>query len=297
MHEHTFGAIRFIPGGNRGRYPCCHSIYIAGAGVLIDPASDRERLARLRGEEGVREVWLSHWHEDHFTHLDLFDDLPLRVSAPDAPMLSGMEQFLDGYGIDRPDHRAFWRRVLTEQFHFKPRTPSAYLSGGQVVDLGPVTVEILETPGHTPGHLAFLFREEAVLFMGDYDLTAFGPWYGDTLSSIPQTIASVERLRQVPARVRLTGHEKGIFETEPGDLWERYLGVIAVREARLLELLAEPKTLEEIAGAWIVYGRPRDPVEFFAFGEQAIMKKHLEQLTAQGRVVAAGPRWVRAERA
>jgi glyoxylase-like metal-dependent hydrolase (beta-lactamase superfamily II) len=152
------------------------------------------------------------------------------------------------------------------------------------------------TPGHTPGHTAFLFREEGVLFMGDYDLTAFGPWYGDTLSSIRETLASVERLRRIPARTRLTGHETGVFETAPDDLWDRYTGVIGVREARLMELLAEPKTLEEIAGAWIVYGKRREPEEFFAFGERAIMKKHLEQLTAQGRVVAAGPRWVRAER-
>ena len=77
MEEKSFGPIRFIPGINRGKYPYCHSLYIEDAKILIDPASDRERLKRLREEVGVEQVWLSHWHEDHFMDLDLFDDLPL----------------------------------------------------------------------------------------------------------------------------------------------------------------------------------------------------------------------------
>ena len=77
MKEMRFGPVRFIPGENKGRYPFCHSVYIEEEGILIDPSSDRKRLERLRAEEGVKAVWLSHWHEDHFMHLDLFDDLPL----------------------------------------------------------------------------------------------------------------------------------------------------------------------------------------------------------------------------
>ena len=71
MKERCFGPIRFLPGENRGKYPFCHSLYIDGAGILIDPASDRDRLKGLHKNGGVREVWLSHWHEDHFMHLDL----------------------------------------------------------------------------------------------------------------------------------------------------------------------------------------------------------------------------------
>jgi glyoxylase-like metal-dependent hydrolase (beta-lactamase superfamily II) len=75
MEERCFGPVRFIPGQNNGKYPNCHSIYIEGAGVLIDPAADRDRLIRLKQESGAKAVWLSHWHEDHITHLDLFEDL------------------------------------------------------------------------------------------------------------------------------------------------------------------------------------------------------------------------------
>jgi hypothetical protein len=46
MRERLFGPICFIPGKNKGKYPYCHSLFIEGAGILIDPASDRERLTR-----------------------------------------------------------------------------------------------------------------------------------------------------------------------------------------------------------------------------------------------------------
>jgi len=71
--------------------------------VPVDPASDRDRLKGLRGDGGVREVWLSHGHEDHFMHLDLFEDVPQLVSELDAPQLSNVELFLDGYGIKQED--------------------------------------------------------------------------------------------------------------------------------------------------------------------------------------------------
>ena len=56
LEEQHFGPVRFIPGENRGKYPSCHSLFIEGAGILIDPASDRERLVRLRETQGVKMV-------------------------------------------------------------------------------------------------------------------------------------------------------------------------------------------------------------------------------------------------
>lgn len=287
MQECSFGPVRFLPGENHGKYPHCHSLYIEGAGVLIDPAADRRRLQRLRREEEVRAVWLSHWHEDHIAHLDMFEDLPLWVSAADAPPLADVEVFLDWYGMEGR-FRDKWRRIMHDQFHYRPRRPAGFLQGGQVLDLGPVSVEIIPVPGHTPGSLAFLFQEPEVLFLADYDLSHFGPWYGDVLSSIPQTMASLERLRRTPARVWLAGHEDGIFAQEPGELWDRFLAVIQRRQDRLKELLRQPRTLEQIVEAWIVYGRPRQPRDFFYFSERAMIKKHLEYLDEQGRLQQEG---------
>jgi len=290
MEEQSFGPVRFLPGENGGRYPFCHSLYVEGAGVLIDPASSRERLIRLRAEEGVKMVWLSHWHEDHFMHLDLFDDLPLWVSPGDAPPLADLQILLDWYGFDA-EERQFWEPLLREQFHFRPRIPARRLVGGETLRLGNVSVEVIATPGHTPGHLAFFFRENGVLFTGDYDLTRFGPWYGDLFSDIDATRASIAILQEIGAQVVLTGHEKGVLERPPAELWRLYGAVIAEREKRLLDLLETPRTLKEIVEACIIYKRPREPKAFFAFGERVLMKKHLEHLIRRDIVILEDERY------
>jgi glyoxylase-like metal-dependent hydrolase (beta-lactamase superfamily II) len=290
MNEKHFGQVWFIPGKNGGKYPYCHSIYIEGAGVLIDPASDRERLEKLRESPGVKTVWLSHAHEDHFTHLDLFDDLPLCISGLDAPPLSDVEVLMDYYGIEA-ETRNYWRPFFINQFNFRPRKPTHLLIGGQTVKLGSLTVELISSPGHTPGHLSFFFREPKILFLGDYDLARFGPWYGDVQSSIEETIKSVGRLRNIPSEIWLTSHETGIFEEEPGKIWNQYLAVITKREERLMSLLERPQTLDDIVEARIIYGKPREPKVFFDFGERAHMKKHLEKLMNEGVVVKEGEKY------
>ena len=293
MQERQFGPVRFIPGENDGKYPACHSAIIEGAGILVDPASNRAQLDQLRQKNRVKEVWLTHWHEDHITHLDLFDDLPLKIGTADAPPLADLERFLDAYGIEKTEYRQYWSDVMVSQFHFRPRQPAGLFEDGQIIDLGDVTVQVIHTPGHTPGHSALFFREPGVLFMGDYDLTRFGPWYGDRDSSIEATIASIKRLRTVPARVWLTCHEDGVFEQEPGHLWDDYLAVIDTREEKLLNLLKTPHSMAGIVNAWIVYRKPREPEAFFAFAEEALMRKHLERLIESGKVKEVEDGYVR----
>jgi len=288
LKERHLGPIWFIPGDNGGIYPSCHSIYIEGDGILVDPGSNRERLIELREAPGVREVWLTHWHEDHLMHLDMFDDLPLRVSAPDAPPLADLEAFMDAYGMEDADERAYWRQVLTERFHFRSRRPARLLESGEVVHLTRGSVQVLATPGHTPGHLSFFFQPQGILLLGDYDLTRFGPWYGDRESSIQETIRSIGRLKEAPARLWLTSHEQGIFEENPGDRWDQYAGVIHERERKLMDRLQQPRTLQGIVEAWILYGRQREPKAFYEFGERSHMQKHLEKLMQEGKVIKDG---------
>lgn len=293
MPERSFGPIRLIPGANKGRYPYSNSVYVEGAGVLIDAGADEARYRELIAGPGVKEVWLSHWHEDHLTYLDLFEGLPLRQMAIEAEPLADLEAFLDWYGIGKEEYRDYWRRTLPTDFHFRPRKATRYFTPGEIIDLGTCTAEAIHAPGHTPGFTAFFFREPAVLYLGDYDLTRFGPWYGDRDGSIDGTIASVRRLQQVPAKAWLTSHEDGCFEGDATEAFDAYLAVIEEREAKLLEFLSAPRTLEDIVAACIVYRKPREPKAFFEWGEGAIMGKHLERLMQRGAVVLEGGRYRR----
>lgn len=169
------------------------------ARVVHDPSCSLQKLTDLKQRDGVDQVWLSHWHEDHIGFLNLFDGCGLRISESDFPPLTDMEIFLDWYGIQEKNLREFWKNVIVNQFNYRPRREALFLQDGNVIDLGSLKVQVIRLAGHTPGHLSFFFPDEAVLFLGDYDLTSFGPWYGDLYSSIEQTIASIHKLKSIPA--------------------------------------------------------------------------------------------------
>ena len=285
-----FGPISFLPGPRSGKYPHCHSVFVNGARkILIDPASDRERLERLRDNPGVDAVVLTHYHEDHMMHLDLFEDAELMIHELDAPALADLEVFLDCYGMEPGPVRDFWRVDMMEKFHYRPRQADRFLVDGDEIDLGGVTMKVLHTPGHTPGHLSLNFPEQGVLLLGDYDLTPFGPWYGDVGADIDRIVESVRRLQKVPVRTWLACHEKGVFDSAPANIWDDYLAVVDYREERLWRLLDRgPVTLRDVIEERIVYQKKREPAEFYDLGESCIMGKHLERLVRQGRVVREG---------
>ncbi len=283
--EKRFGDLTFIPGDNSGNYPNCHSLYIDGrVKLLIDPASNRDRLTQIRDSSGVDAIFLSHWHEDHFMHLDLFDGKELWISELDAEPLQSLDHFFDAYGMEA-DERPPWTKTMHEQFHFKPRAANRLIQRADILDLGGVEAEVIHTPGHTPGHCSLYFREQKILFLGDYDLTSFGPWYGDARSDIDATVASANKLRSIDADIWIGSHGKGVHENVTADLWDAYVSVIDAHDQKLLELLKEPRTISQIVEERIVYKKKREPKEFFDFGERAIMGKHLERLIKRGLVV------------
>ncbi len=294
MQDRQFGRICFVYGENGGKYPFNHSLYLKGdkASVIIDPACSQEKLARLK-DEGVDWVWLSHWHEDHIRYLNLFENCPLWMSGRDFPPLTDIRIFLDWYGLESPDQRGYWEKIMIEEFNYQPISQARFLADNETIDLGGLSVQIIATPGHTPGHLSFFFPEEELLFLGDYDLTSFGPWYGDVASSIEETIASIRKLKAIPARRWVAAHNSGLYEENPGSLWDAYENIVYERENKLLSFLEPPKTLGEICSAWLIYGKPREPKEFFEFNEKVLIGKHLDYLLRQGRIMKQDNRYAR----
>ncbi len=89
--------------------------------------------------------------------------------------------------------------------------PTPGLPGCVSQDLGQVQVRAFHMPGHTAGHCVLLVEPEGVAFIGDIDLTGFGPYYGDASSSLRDFRNSLMRLPDIPAKVWVTAHHRGVY--------------------------------------------------------------------------------------
>lgn len=274
--------VLLIEGEKEGRYPHSHSLYLrGGGGVLVDCGSDVGEILRLKEEEGLAAILLTHYHEDHFLFLNRFPDVEVWASEGDAPALESFDLLLDWYGVSGTGQEPFFRDLLSGKFSFRPRRVARRLADREPVRLGKTEVVPIIAPGHTPGHLCLFFPSEGILFLADYDLSAFGPWYGDKPGGIEQFRRSARMLAEVGAPVNVVSHEHPVHEGSIAAKVEAYLSVIERREEALREFLRRPRTQGEIVARRIVYGEGR-PGPWFDYGEWALMGKHLEGMVARG---------------
>lgn len=285
MEETRFGRVVFIPGLKGARYPFCNSLYIDDEKkAIIDPASDESRLMLLAAKKRIDVIINSHYHEDHIAFNYLFPEADLHVHEDAVPCFQSYRSFLDCCGLLNSGHRREWDELFLQRFHFQERAPAVAFRDGDSLFFGRTKMTVIHTPGHTIGHCSFYFPGEGVLFLGDYDLTRFGPWYGDRVSNIDQTIQSMRRLLKIPAQTYITSHNMGVLKGDITGLVEDYLDVIDRRERKLLEFLEKPRTLDEIVNRWIVFKKEWQPRYFFEFAERGMIGKHLERLMKKGRV-------------
>jgi len=283
-----FGKIKFVPGLNRGRYPYCHSLLVGDNVIaVIDPASDERALSEVH----IDTVILSHYHEDHWLYINKLEGTRLWMPEADRPPMSDLDLFTEWYGITDPQEKTAMQEVLRNQFSYEERLPDRTFKDGDILEVGSTRIKVIHTPGHTPGHCCFYFPGEKVLFLADIDLTKIGPWYGDKYSDIDAFIRSVEKVRRIPAKFYITAHEDGVIEGDPGEMWDKYLGVIDMREEKLRELIRKPRSIDEIVEARIVYGKPREPKLFYDLGERLTMLKHLERMIRHGEAELVGDKY------
>jgi glyoxylase-like metal-dependent hydrolase (beta-lactamase superfamily II) len=116
---------------------------------------------------------------------------------------------LDLHGFaDRPpialhsDDKKLWNRV------YVARGPDMPLKDGQVFDVAGTRLEVIHTPGHSPGGVCLYWRDGGVVFSGD-TLFRGGPGAtGRSFSDFPTIIESIrDRLLTLPPETVVhTGH-------------------------------------------------------------------------------------------
>ena len=126
--------------------------------AVVDPGGDLDHIVAAAAQLGIsiEKILLTHGHIDHAGGTA---ELAARLSVP----------------IEGP-HRGddYWIAQLLDQgrmFGFPgrclPFTPDRWLEGGDTVNFGKVTLEVLHTPGHTPGHVCFFHRPSKLAVVGD----------------------------------------------------------------------------------------------------------------------------------
>ncbi|MFO1332584.1 MAG: MBL fold metallo-hydrolase [Rubrivivax sp.] len=281
-----FGPVTVYFGDKSGKYPDGNQVVVRGADAVIafDTPLVANRLAATLQQADL--VILGHVHEDHMAGLHLLPHTPVHVHEADLAAARSWEGLSRHYGYAQAVVDAM-RPQIERAFHYVPRPDAIGYADGAVWELGGgVRVRAQHLPGHTAGHCALLVEPDGIAFIGDIDLSGFGPYYGDAASSLADFRRSLRRLPELPARVWITSHHKGVVTDRAAflDLLAAFAGRLDEREARLLQMLeAGPRTLAELARQRLLYP-PHAADVWTDSAEARTIEQHLAELLAAGRV-------------
>lgn len=126
-------------------------------GAFIDPGGDLPKLKAAAAQHGVEieKIILTHGHFDHAGEAKpLAEHYGVKIEGPheaDLFLLETLKEDGAKYGI---------RGGVSF-------VPDRWLVEGDTVSVGDLTLDVYETPGHTPGHVIFHHRESKLAIVGD----------------------------------------------------------------------------------------------------------------------------------
>ena len=125
--------------------------------LLIDPGDEPQRIAAALEQLGVKTVEAILLTHCHFDHIGAVAPMARATGAPvycpkiEVPLLEDIMRFVPWPGIGPFES---WHADHT-------------LEGGERLQLAGLDIDVLFTPGHSPGHVSYSIADERVLLSGD----------------------------------------------------------------------------------------------------------------------------------
>ncbi len=174
--------------------------------IVIDPGEDAGSVLEQVGEREILAVICTHGHA---SHVAAAVEVAERDEAPVA--------------LHRAD-RLLWRTV------HDGGDPEIEMADGGRFDVADVRLEVIHTPGHTPGSVSIYCEDLEIVFTGDA-LAASGPVpHEGIFTDFPGQLTAIgERLLDLPPATRvLPGHGE---ESTIGDAAKRFDGWVSAGPA------------------------------------------------------------------
>jgi glyoxylase-like metal-dependent hydrolase (beta-lactamase superfamily II) len=178
----------------------CYLVLGDERGVLIDAGTGIGDLRALAEELSHLpiSVVLTHEHYDHVGNAWRFTEI---AASENGAGLEVLARGVENARLQRYVTRDYLWKPLPRGFDpnkwtIPPLKPTRLLREGDRIDLGGRSLEVIYTPGHSPGSICLLDAEHRLLFTGDVFFP--GPLYAHAPDvDIEQYLATLDRLAEM----------------------------------------------------------------------------------------------------